>query len=200
MDLREPASPKITAFDTGPANMLIDLAVRELTGGKRSYDRDGALGRMGQIDSPALDRWLRHPYFRKAPPKSTGRELFGAEFLARCREDLRAENLVATLTEFTACSIALNYRLHLPRIPERVILCGGGAENPFLAERIAVALRQLLEDVEIVNSRELGWAPQVIEGAAFALLAWLRWHDLPGNIPETTGASRACLLGQVTLP
>jgi anhydro-N-acetylmuramic acid kinase len=196
LDWRRGLQPKVLAFDTGPANMLMDLAASRLTGGRAGYDRDGKLAKRGTADQRLLDRWLKHPFFRKKPPKSTGRELFGEGFLDGAIRGWRRSgfDLLATLTEFTAASIGLNYRLHLPP-PDVVVLCGGGAQNAALTDAIARNLA-----VRVVTSDALGWPAPAIEAAAFALLAWLRMSDLPGNLPETTGARRPVLLGQVTSP
>ena len=195
--------PRILAFDTGPANVLIDLAMREFTRGELSCDKDGAWAARGWVHETVLARWLAHPFFRAKPPKSTGRELFGETFWRAEQKQIRKARLsrldvIATLTEFTACSLALNYRLHLKSIPSRVVLCGGGARNPVLVAQIGKALRQTNPATRILRSEDFGWPAQAIEAAAFALLAYYRWKGLPANIPETTGASRAVLLGQLT--
>lgn len=187
------ASPKIQAFDTGPANVLLDLALREHTGGKKSYDKNGQLARKGTVNTKLLNEWLKHPYFRQAPPKSTGRELFGEPFWRKNAKVLNAlslEDRLATLTEFTAASLALNYTKHLSQPIDQVILCGGGAMNSFLRERIKTNLSTLA-----CTTDTLGWPTQSIEAAAFALLAWQRLHGVPGNLPSTTGAKEASLLG-----
>jgi anhydro-N-acetylmuramic acid kinase len=123
--------------------------------------------------------------------------MFGEPFFEaamRAMRRLPAFDQVATLTEFTARSLALNYQLHLPSPPSRLILTGGGAANPVLARAIG---RQFDgEGVEILTSETLGWPVQAIEPAAFALLAHLRAEGRPGNLPQTTGASRGVLLGQ----
>jgi len=203
LDWRRGAEPRIAAFDTGPANVLLDLAMREFTGGRQSYDLDGAWARRGRIHDEILTRWLGHPFFAMRPPKSTGRELFGEMFWRAEQGEMRAAGLsrfdvLATLTEFTARSLALNYRLHLPAPPDVVVLCGGGARNSFLVERVAAAVSELDAVARVVTSRERGWPVESIEPAAFALLAYCTWKKLPGNIPYTTGASRAVLLGQIT--
>lgn len=187
------ASPKIQAFDTGPANVLLDLALREYTGGKKSFDKHGRLASKGRVDTQLLHDWLKHPYFRKAPPKSTGRELFGEPFWrkhAKLLNTLSVEDRLATLAELTAASLALNYTKHLPPQIARIILCGGGAANGYLRERIQARL-----GTEVCTSEALGWPAQSIEAAAFALLAWQRLHGIPGNLPGTTGAREATLLG-----
>jgi anhydro-N-acetylmuramic acid kinase len=200
MDWRSTKEPRCLAFDTGPANILIDLAVHRATKGRQFYDRDGRLGSRGTIDQSLVSRWLRHRFFKQPPPKSTGREQFGKEFFEQClaKSKITGPDLTATLTEFTARSLALNYRLHLGSIPDEVILCGGGAENPFLFARIAEALHQIKGNITVRGTSGYGWHPQVIEGAAFALLAWKRWHNLPGNIPQTTGARGPKLLGELS--
>jgi anhydro-N-acetylmuramic acid kinase len=187
--------PNVLAFDTGPANVLLDLAIREWSQGKKSFDKDGKLARRGRVDETLLKEWLKHPYFRKAPPKSTGRELFGEPFWRKYMTRLaalRIEDRLATLTEFTAASLTLNYVKHLPQPIDRLVLCGGGTANAFLKERI-----EARAGTDVCTSNALGWPTQSIEAAAFALLAWLRLHGAPGNLPGTTGAAEACLCGAV---
>jgi len=205
LDWRRGAQPRVLAFDTGPANVLLDLAMRHFTDGRDSYDRDGRLAAQGKICEPLLARWLRHPFFRKSPPKSTGRELFGEKFLQPALAEMKRLRLtppdvLAALTEFTARSLALNYRLHLPAAPSWVVVCGGGAENLTLFVRILAAMSTEGISTGLIFSRGLGWPAKAIEAAAFALLAWRRWHGLPGNLPETTGAKRAVRCGQMVEP
>jgi anhydro-N-acetylmuramic acid kinase len=197
--------PAVLSFDTGPANVLMDMAMRHFSGGKKSYDKKGAWAGAGTADEKLLQDWLRHPYFKQAPPKSTGRELFGEPFFKRILGQLQKrtkEDALATLTEFTARSLVLNYQLHLPSAPDRVVLGGGGAANPILVTGIAKALRATFakKEIELKTSEELGWPVQAIEPAAFAFLAWLRMNRRPGNLPATTGASRPVLCGQITDP
>ena len=198
LDWRRGRQPRVLAFDTGPGNVLIDMAARHFTHGKQAMDKNGRRALRGAPVNPLVESWLRHSYFQKPPPKSTGRELFGEPFFARASQDLRnasPEDALATFTEFTAGSIALNYRLHLGFEPSRILLTGGGSLNPALVAAIA---RRFGGGVQIVSSESMGWPPQAIEPAAFALLAWLRLDGLPGNLPETTGARRPVLLGQIT--
>ena len=203
LDWRRGRSPRVLAFDTGPANVLLDMAMRHFTDGAKTCDRNGRLAARGKVCEPLLTRWLRHPFFRATPPKSTGRELFGEKFLQPALAEmqrlcLKPADFLATLTEFTACSITLNYQLHLPAPPDSVVLCGGGAKNPVLRGSILREMLPLNPLVEVRTSDDLGWPAQAIEAAAFALLAWRRWHDLPGNLPATTGAKRYVLCGQIT--
>ncbi|MBA4150058.1 MAG: anhydro-N-acetylmuramic acid kinase [Verrucomicrobia bacterium] len=195
---RKAARPEILSFDTGPANMLIDFAMRHFSGGKLEFDRNGSWAARGKANEPLLNRWLKHPYFRKSPPKSTGRELFGEPFFVKAIAEMKALSrfdAIATFTEFTARTVALNYQLHLGAVPDRVILTGGGASNPVLKEWIEQALRQSDGIPKVITSAGQGWPVEAIEPAAFALLAYLRLNKVAGNIPETTGAYHPVLCG-----
>jgi len=203
IDWRSARKPKLLAFDTGPANVLIDLAMRKLTGGRQAFDRNGDWAACGRPQQQIVKRWLEHPFFHAPPPKSTGRELFGEPFFNqvwRPIAKLSPPDVLATFTEFTASSLALNYQLHLPTRPGRVVLAGGGAANRHLVSRIRAHLLTLRSRTDIQTSNALGWPVQSVESAAFALLAYYRWRGKPGNIPATTGARRAVLLGQVAEP
>lgn len=196
-------NPRLLAFDTGPANVLIDLAMRHLTRGAKNFDLNGRWAARGTTAEPILKRWLRHRYFFRKPPKSTGRELFGESFFESALADMKKVglsnfDLLATLTEFTARSIVLNYQRHLKSIPAKVILNGGGAANPVLVEAIRRNLAQWNAKIELVTSDSVGWPGQTIEAAAFALLAYYRWNGIPANLPETTGARQKTLLGEVS--
>ncbi|MEO5803629.1 MAG: anhydro-N-acetylmuramic acid kinase [Verrucomicrobiota bacterium] len=198
LDWKGRTKPKVLAFDTGPANMLIDFAMRHFSKGKKHFDKNGEWAARGVASEELLKRWLRHPYFKQKPPKSTGRELFGEPFFKNAIQEMRGLSqfdVVATFTEFTACSIAFNYRTHLPSKPDKIILTGGGAANPSLVRAIAKKF-----SAKILTSDEIGWPVQAIEPAAFALLAFLRVNKRPGNLPETTGANRAVLCGQISEP
>jgi anhydro-N-acetylmuramic acid kinase len=205
IDWRTGRVPGVVAFDTGPANMLIDIAVRHFSGGRKSCDRDGLWAARGRIAEPLLRRWLRHPFFRKAPPKSTGREMFGDSFFQHAlaeaqRARLSKFDLVATLTELTARSLVESYGIHLGSFPDVVILSGGGARNPSMVSAIQRSFVSHGASVKLMDSAALGWPLSGLEPAAFAWLAWLRIRGLPGNHPETTGATRPVLCGQLTAP
>jgi anhydro-N-acetylmuramic acid kinase len=200
LDGRKGGRGSVLAFDTGPGNVLIDIAMRHLSGGRLKMDKDGQWAARGRPATALVDRWLEHDYFAQKPPKSTGRELFGEPFFKNALRQMRrlpSFDKVATLTDFTARSLAQNYRLHLASRPDQIILTGGGAGNPTLVRAIAAQFSGG-PAVEVVTSAALGWPVQSIEPAAFALLAWLRMTGQPGNLPETTGARRAALLGQVS--
>lgn len=136
---------KIRGWDTGPGNALLDLAVQHLSNGSQTYDKDGAWAASGTPCFPLVEEWLGHDFFRQPPPKSTGRELFGADFFQKClvdaeRYQLGSADLLATLTELTVVSIVLNYRTFLPQMPDAVFLCGGGSRNLYLKQRLQAYL------------------------------------------------------------
>jgi N-acetylmuramic acid 6-phosphate etherase len=195
----EPGAGQVLAFDTGPGNMLIDDAVRRLSGGRLMYDTGGALALSGRISGALLEELLDEPFLQQPPPRTTGRELFGAGYglriAARARElGLADADLVATLTAFTAHSIADAYRRFLPRMPERVLVSGGGAHNLALMGM----LRDLLAPAEVQTSAAAGLPPDAKEAIAFAVLAYESWHGRPGNLPAATGARQPVILGSIT--
>jgi anhydro-N-acetylmuramic acid kinase len=191
----------LLAFDTGPGNALIDAAVELATGGRLTFDRDGKLAARGRVDETLLADLLRHPFFAAGPPKSTGREEFGRPFVARLVEAVRPEGdedwleLVATLTELTARSVADAYRRWvLPLGVDEVVVTGGGALNPTLLGRI----RALLDPLPVVAGSDAGVHPEAKEAVAFALLAWAHLRGIPANVPAATGAAGPRVLGSLT--
>lgn len=189
------------AFDTGPGNALIDAAVEFATDGRMTYDVDGRLAKQGKVDESLLAELLAHPFFALEPPKSTGREAFGRPLVHRLVEAVEPEgdsdwlDLVATLTELTARSIADAYqRWVLPRGISEVVISGGGALNPTLMRRI----RQLLDPVSVLGGEVLGVDPGAKEALAFAMLAWAHVNRIPANAPAATGASGPRILGSYT--
>lgn len=197
---RESDEP-VFAFDTGPGNALMDAAVELASGGRMTFDRDGALAAQGEVDETLLAELLAHPYFDQEPPKSTGRELFGRPFVQRLAERLAPEgdrdwlDLVATLTELTARSIADAYRRWVvPRGVAEVVVSGGGARNPTLMRRI----QALLEPLPVRGGDALGVDPEAKEALAFAVLAWAHVHGVPANAPAATGARGPRVLGSYT--
>ena len=184
-----------TAFDTGPANMLLDAFVRERTRDERRYDRDGALAAAGQVDGELLATMLADDYFAQPPPKSTGREHFGAHFLARYGERLgrlRVEDGAATLTELTATSLA-DAILSAGFTGARVIVSGGGARNRTLLARLAARLAP----ARVETSDAMGIPAQAKEAIAFAVLGYETLRGRASNVPRATGAARAVPLGAI---
>ncbi|MBL7220133.1 MAG: anhydro-N-acetylmuramic acid kinase [Phycisphaerae bacterium] len=190
---------QIIAFDTGPGNMVIDHLAAAISGGRKRFDRGGRFGAAGVVHRPTLRRLMRGAYFRRTPPKTTGRELFGHRFaeklLKRARDDgLGDADIVATATGFTAASIADAYARHLPARPDEVILCGGGARNPLLV----AMLEDRLAPMKIMTTDAFGIAPDAKEAVSFAMLARLSILSRPGNAPTATGASHPVMLGSIT--
>ncbi|WP_020612944.1 anhydro-N-acetylmuramic acid kinase [Sediminispirochaeta bajacaliforniensis] len=182
------------AFDTGPGNMVVDRLVTEFTNGAWSYDRDGSLGRKGNIDETLLQEWMAHPYFGKKPPKSTGREEFGSSFFDVFLKKLTInEDLIRTAEEFTARSIVHAYSAHLDRLPDKVIVTGGGAHNPLIME----SLRNHLQ-CPVLKGEEAGISSDYKEAAAFALMAYFTINGKTNNIPSATGAACPVVMGKIS--
>jgi anhydro-N-acetylmuramic acid kinase len=191
----------VKAFDTGPGNMLIDGIVARKTEGRLKYDAGGALAARGRVYEPLLDELMQHPYIRRRPPKTAGRELFGAHFIdrviSRATElSLSLEDMVATATALTAESIAYNYREFV--FPEHkvdeVLLCGGGSLNKTLVEMLA----QHLEPIPIETVEKCGIPVEAREVVCVGIIANETLLGRPGNVPSATGASRPVVMGQVT--
>ena len=187
------------AFDTGPGNVLIDLVTALATDGTQHYDANGTLAAQGQVDEALLDWLMTMPYLNKRPPKTTGRELFTADFAQEIWQrgmaaGLRGADVVATVTMFTVQSIAQAYRDFLPLPLDEVVVSGGGCMNGtllgWLAETVAPA--------KVMVSDELGLPSDAKEAIVFAMLAYESWYGRSGNLPAATGAKRAMVLGHLT--
>ena len=194
-------SSSVRGWDTGPGNVLIDLAVEHFTQGSKTYDQDGAWAATGEPCQALVDRWLQQDFFQQLPPKSTGREHFGQHYLQTCLMDADAYQLspaeiLATLTELTAASIVHSYRTFLPQMPDQILLCGGGSRNLYLKQR----LQSLLSTIPVMTTDEAGLNADYKEAIAFAVLAYWRYWQIPSNSPEATGASKAVLLGEINYP
>jgi anhydro-N-acetylmuramic acid kinase len=168
----------VVAFDTGPGNMVMDAVAPP-------FDRDGERARAGQLNTALLERLLADPYYQREPPKSSGREQYGAEFVRRTSID------IATATELTARTIALA----IGRYPEtrEVIVSGGGAHNGCLMERI-----RALVQARVTTSDEFGIGVDGKEAILFAVLAYETFHGRAGNLPSATGARKPMILGKVS--
>jgi anhydro-N-acetylmuramic acid kinase len=201
--LRDGADP--VAFDTGPGNMALDAVARAASRGVDVYDVDGRRAARGQIDAALLAELHRHPFLAQPPPKSTGRELFGRPFIYPLLDRFSArapsapglsplDDLLATLTRFTAETIARSYREHLPAPPDEIYLCGGGAANPTLRAH----LEALCAPVPVRDTGHLGIPPKAKEAVAFAVLANETLFGHPGNVPRATGARGGRVLGKIS--
>lgn len=183
---------RVTGFDTGPGNVLMDAwSGRQL---KQPHDTDGAFAATGQVDAGLLQALLADSYFSMPPPKSTGREHFNAAWLDRHLRDTRisVQDVMATLAELTAQSI-LDAVLHHAVHTERVLICGGGAHNLHLMQR----LESLFGESRVESTAQYGIHPDWVEAMAFAWLAHETLAGRPGNLPEVTGATRATILGAI---
>jgi anhydro-N-acetylmuramic acid kinase len=198
----------VLAFDSGPCNMVIDACMARLFGSP--FDRNGAVARRGLVMRTVLNRLLREKYFSTPPPKSCGREEYGeaftTKFIAMCRKaGAKDADVVTTATALTAESILHAYRQfvspHLRRKSSMAtgveyIVSGGGAKNATLMAMLRAGFESL--GVRMRETGDLGIPAQAKEATAFALLAWLTWNGLPGNVPSATGATKPVVLGKVT--
>jgi anhydro-N-acetylmuramic acid kinase len=193
----------LVAFDTGPANMVIDALAQRLF--NKPYDRNGHLAASGTPSEAVLTALLRDPYYRRPPPKSAGREQYGVTFVERLlalanRRRLSSHDILATATALTSRSIALAWRQFVsPRIgntPVDYIVAGGGTRNQALMRMLAADLTSF--GCRVQTTDDHGIPSEAKEAVAFALLAWQTWHHLPGNVPAATGAAHPAILGQVT--
>lgn len=186
------------AFDTGPGNMIIDEVTKRLKG--VGYDKGGEFAARGKVNEELLDQLMDIEYIKAAPPKTTGRELFGAQFVDKLLERwgyLKAEDLIATVTAFTAKSIAENYRRFVfEKCPiEEVILGGGGSYNNTLVEM----LKKYLPECKVMIQEEIGYSSDAKEAVAFAVLANETLNGSCGNVLGATGAKERVVLGNITL-
>lgn len=183
-------------YDVGAGNTLLDIWIEKHLG--KRYDANGEWARTGKIHSALLALLLDEPFFQLPPPKSTGRELFNLEWLEHKLtqiESLPAEDVQATLVEFTVQSIVQALRqIENPNAYHSVLLvCGGGAKNPLIMER----LQTHLIDWQVSTTTEYGLDVDYVEAAAFAWLAYQRIHNLPANLPSVTGATQEVSLGAI---
>jgi anhydro-N-acetylmuramic acid kinase len=194
-------SAKIQAFDTGPGNMLIDGVMQQSSGGRHRMDRKGVNASRGKVEEVLLNRLMRHPFIRQAPPKTTGREAFGEEFVrevirsAKRVSIRRVQDILATVTAFTAKSIALNCRRFiLPKAElAEVIVGGGGARN----DTLMTMLSRALAPIPVLTFEAFDLDSKAIEAMAFALLAYEAILGEPNNLPAATGARRPVVMGKI---
>jgi anhydro-N-acetylmuramic acid kinase len=180
------------AWDTGPANALVDAAVLRTGAHPAGYDVDGALAARGRVDTDLLAGLLAEPYYRLPPPKSTGKELFHDGYLdAALTRPVEPADLVATLTALTARTVADAVRA---AGVDTLVVSGGGAANPTMTGMLAAEL----PGVRLLESAELGAPRDAKEAVAFALIGWQTLHGRPATLPSCTGASGPRVLGAIT--
>jgi len=192
---------QVFAFDTGPANMLIDALVSHFSRGRQRFDKNAQLAAQGRSHPALLDELLRDPYLKLAPPKSTGREYYGHAYLKKMlalgrRHRAKPNDLIRAATMFTALSVvdALN-RFVLPKTKiDQLIVSGGGAQNPLILAQLSAAL----PSIEMLPSGRLGIPEDAKEAFAFALLAYETFHQRPANLPSATGARGPAILGKIS--
>ncbi|MBA2773805.1 MAG: anhydro-N-acetylmuramic acid kinase, partial [Nocardioidaceae bacterium] len=187
------AGEPVTAWDTGPANCLIDIAAAHATGGAMRCDLDGAMATRGVVRSDLLDRLLAHPYFALTPPVSTGREVFSAQLLDEALAQtapIEPDDIVATLTELTAVTVARALR---PYEVVEVVASGGGTRNPTLM----AALRRALGPTRLTTSDRRGIPAEAKEVVMWALLGFLSWHGVAATT-QATGARNSRVLGRIS--
>lgn len=190
---------QLIAFDTGPGNVLIDAVVAKISDGKVRYDDGGRMAAEGHVSKELL-RWLMEDgYLRQAPPKTTGREKYDLSYQQKLYQKANSlgvleYDLLATVTRYTAETIAYALRNHLPRLPQTLVLGGGGSYNQTLVSQI----RELLPEVQVVCNEKLGWNGDAKEAVAFAILANETIHGQCNNAPAATGALHPVIMGKIS--
>ena len=190
-----PINGEVTGFDCGPGNMLMDAWIADQQG--HAFDESGAWALQGKLNEPLLAIMLSDPFFKKAPPKSTGRDDFHLHWLREkiALENINVEDVQATLLHLTAHSCLDALISHAPQT-QKLIVCGGGARNTALMNLLKVKAQNIFKQpLEIVTSESAGIDPQLVEGLAFAWLAWAHKEKRPANLPAVTGAKGPRILG-----
>lgn len=190
----------VIAFDTGPGNMVVDMLVQSYTGSKLSYDPDGSMALRGQVNRKLLDELMNVQFFRIKPPKSTGRELFGKDFVLSFKRKadelgMNPEDAIATATALTVESIARSYEDYvMPRGKvEEVFVAGGGMKNKTMMSWLS----KRLGGVPVRSFDDLGVQSEAREAAYFAVLANEFIHGNYSNLPNATGAKSKAILGSM---
>lgn len=190
---------QIQAFDTGPGNMMINETCRQLY--HQEYDDQGTIASQGKVISGLLDELMAHPYMQKVPPKSTGREDFGenyVRFLINKYKNEKSEDFITTFTYFTAKSMAYHYQKYiLDKYPiHQIVIGGGGSHNQTLMRFI----KNEFKNIPVYTQDELGYSSDAKEAIAFAILGNETWHRHFSNVKSATGAKEDVILGNITLP
>lgn len=196
---KEHTLENMIAFDTGPGNMIIDSLMKIITNNKVSYDENGSFAKKGQVNESLLKELLDNPYFDLKPPKSTGRELFGEQYSKELfakaeKANLSHEDLIATVTYFTAKTIYDSYKNFLPTFPDEIVVSGGGVKN----ETLLSYLKELFpKTTEISSIDKYGILADAKEAVAFAVMAYCNVFGLPNNLKQATGAIEEVVMGKI---
>lgn len=185
-----------SAFDTGPGNGLMDLAVRLASKGRRGMDRNGRLAHQGWANASLIEKLLQHPYFKRRAPKSLDKDSFGEVFLKKNFGPLteaRLPDILATLCLFTARSIVQSIAASAPGRIKECVVSGGGALNPTLMH----ALQLTLDPIPLKCSDAYGLPVMAKEAACFAWLGWRAINGRTNNCPQATGSRRRLILGKI---
>ena len=187
------------AFDTGPGNMLIDQLMERFTAGKARYDADGAFAASGRVHPALLAFLLSDPFLRQKPPKSTGREVYGADFVNALLEQanalgVSARDVAATATRFTAECIRIAVQDFCPVLPDCLVIGGGGSRNGTLMREIRTLL-----PMPVRTNEDLGYDSDAKEAVAFAVLANECVHGVCNNLPSATGAAHPVVMGKISI-
>lgn len=191
---------EVFAFDTGPGNMVMDAVYGAITHGEKRFDEGGAFAAKGRVHQPLLNLMMDDEYIRRQPPKTTGREYYGpayvehitAEAKAQCLTD---EDLMATVTAFTAATIAYSVEHFFPVKPDELIIGGGGSMNATLLKDIAT----VLPACNVMTNEQLGYDSNAKEAVAFAVLANEAIFAGCNNMPSVTGATKGVVMGKISL-
>lgn len=194
---------EISGSDNGPGNMMIDYAVKILTDYQKDYDQDGKMAAQGQCSQNLLDYLMKHSFIKKEAPKSSGRIDFGEEYtkkiISRAKKSgLNDNDILATITEFTARAIVDSYKRFLNSEIDEIIISGGGSCNNYLMQKIReYAVREISPAVEVLTLEDLGQSSEAKEAVAFAVLGYQTMKGRNNNLPAATGAKRNVVLGDI---
>lgn len=193
----------VIGSDNGPGNMIIDNAVNILTNGRMDFDKDGKMAEKGDISKELLAEMMNHPFIKKQVPKSTGRADFGKEYAKKIikkakKMNLSKNDIISTVTSFTALAIIDSYQKYLPSNIDEIIIGGGGSYNPYLLNKIKEYKdEKLRKDIKILRQEDLGYSSEAKEAMAFAILGYQTMKGKNNNVPGATGAKRKVVLGEI---
>ena len=190
----------VFAFDTGPGNMVMDAVYTELTGGGKTFDEGGAYAAGGKVHEKLLEMLMQDAYLSRKPPKTTGREYYGPDFVKKImdyarRENISGQDLMATVTDYTAQTIRYSVEHYFPRKPDKLIIGGGGSMNKTLVQAVARAL----PECRVLTNEDLGYDSNAKEAVAFAVLANETIFAGCNNVPTVTGAKNPVVMGKISL-